>query len=176
MGFSTHDSELQTATMQNRARIARGSCKILRRRACKHIRIENIPQMYPPHTAKIRPRTKQRAQTALLHRSVSWCATRALAPQINRNARPQYSTTGFQHATNFPLMYSRAGKPVCSNFFRLRSREMFYIGAVRFKIQVRYGKFKISKLQSSKRSKILNSAGLYKFIKFKIVKFFSSNF
>ncbi|WP_297879783.1 hypothetical protein, partial [uncultured Campylobacter sp.] len=39
VGFSTHDSELQTATMQNRARIARGSCKILRRKCGLNFKI-----------------------------------------------------------------------------------------------------------------------------------------
>nr|WP_314868589.1 hypothetical protein [uncultured Campylobacter sp.] len=66
---------------------------------------------------------------------------------------------------------THAASQIRSNFSHLRSRKMFYIGAARFKIQICCGKFKISKFQSSKRSKILNSAGLYKFIKFEIAKF-----
>ena len=153
--FSTHDSELQTATMQNRAPIARGSCKILRHRACKHIRIENIPQMYPPHTAKIRPRTKQRAQTALLHRSVSWCATRALAPQINRNARPQYSSPSLQRTANYSLMHSRTTSQYSGNFSRSRNFKRFIPARRDLKFRSAAANSKILKFQSPKRSEIL---------------------
>ena len=78
-------------------------------------------------------------------------AARALALQISRcERRSQYSAHRFSEHEIFPPMYSR-GKPASP----AHSRKTFHTGKARFKIQVRYGKFKISKFQSPKRSKIL---------------------
>jgi len=68
----------------------------------------------------------------------------------------------------------RTASQYSGSFSRLRSSKTFHTGKARFKILIRCGKFlnfKIPKPKKKRNFKILNSAGLCKFIKFEIAKF-----
>ena len=140
---------LFAATAQILLNLCARQCKfhfkiLCRSSAASTLAPQNISQMYPPRAVKTRlhktPRAKQLCRAVHdpsvfgVRHGYSRCKSVAVNDNLSTLRIDLQSMKSFYQCTH-------AASQVRSNFFRLRSRKMFHIGAARFKIQVRCSKF-----------------------------------